>query len=438
VTNYSIKNVTVPSFNFAEVAKAVRPAVVHVKTYATQDVPRSFPFDFYGEGDGMEAPVRGSGSGVIFSDDGYIVTNNHVVAEAEEIDVVLQNKRKYRAEIVGTDPNTDLAVLKIDAEEELSYIRLGNSDDVQVGEWVLAVGNPFNLTSTVTAGIVSAKARNINLLGGGSAIESFIQTDAAVNPGNSGGALVDAEGKLVGINTAIASRTGSYTGYSFAVPVNITDKVVTDIIQYGEVQRGFIGVQIRDVNAELAESKDLEVLKGVYVMGLMENGAAKEAGIQEGDVIVALNDEPVSSVPELQEKVSLMRPGDEVEVTVMRDGKKLEKTMTLKNKEGKAELQATTRSELEEMLAAEFKPVSEQTKEKLGIEHGVRVEKLEKGSKLAEVGIEENFVITYINKRPIHAKEDILKLLMGREGGVFIEGVHPDGRKDYYAFGLDS
>lgn len=435
VTNYEIRNVTVPSFDFAEVAKAVRPTVVHVKTYASTSAPRTFPFDFYGQ-DG-EAPVRGAGSGVIYSQDGYIVTNNHVVAEAERIDVVLQDERKFEAEVIGKDPNTDLAVLKIEADQ-LPDIRVGNSDELQIGQWVLAVGNPFNLTSTVTAGIVSAKARNINLLGGGSAIESFIQTDAAVNPGNSGGALVDVEGKLVGINTAIASQTGSYAGYSFAVPVTIVSKVVRDLIEFGEVQRGYIGVKIRDVDAELAEDKGLDVLNGVYVDGLMENGAAEEAGIEPGDVIISVQGENIKSVPELQEKVSLKRPGEEVTITLLRDGERLKKTITLKNREGKAELLANTRTKLKEMIGAGMKSINTSLKEKLGLKQGVYVESLEEQGKFKEIGMKEGFVITYVNKQPVSSPKDVYDAMQNGAGGVFIEGVYENGRKGYYAFGLDS
>ena len=438
VTNYQIKKVTVPSFDFAEVAEAVRPTVVHVKTYATASAPRGFPFDFrQRDGEGGGPSIRGAGSGVIYSDNGYIITNNHVVADAESIDVILQDERKFEAEIVGRDPNTDLAVLKIKGDN-LRNVRLGNSDDLKVGQWVLAVGNPFNLTSTVTAGIVSAKARNINLLGGGSAIESFIQTDAAVNPGNSGGALIDVEGKLVGINTAIASQTGSYAGYSFAVPVNIVKKVVSDLIEYGEVQRGYIGVQIRDVNAELAEDKGLEVVKGVYVAGLMENGAAKDAGIEPGDVIVEVNGVPIKSVPELQEKVSLKRPGEAITVTLLRNGKEVEKKITLKNREGKAELLATSRSEIQELVGAEMTDISESLKQKLNIKHGVQVVEMDGDSKFQEIGMKEGFIITYINKQPVKEAADVYDILKGKKGGVFIEGLYEDGRRDYFAFGMDS
>ncbi|MBK7964486.1 MAG: trypsin-like peptidase domain-containing protein [Bacteroidetes bacterium] len=312
--------------DFVIPAEASVPTVVHVTTtYPKQSgFNNQFmdPFNFFwGQPNQREMPQQQStGSGVIISDDGYIVTNNHVVENGEEVNVTLDNKESYKAKVIGLDPSTDLALLKVEAQN-LPYAAWGNSDQVKVGEWVLAVGNPFNLTSTVTAGIISAKARNIHILPNQKfPIESFIQTDAAVNPGNSGGALVNTRGELIGINAAIASNTGSYSGYSFAIPVNIVKKVVNDLMEYGTVQRGFIGVSIRDVDAQFAKEKELKSLQGVYINGLTEEGAAASAGIKEGDVITSINGIPIKTSPELQEQVGRYRPGDKIDVTVMRNG----------------------------------------------------------------------------------------------------------------------
>jgi serine protease Do len=298
------------SVNFVDAANNSIHSVVHIKTKVMRSGVRSSnPFYQYFFDQGMQSQQQqmGSGSGVIISEDGYILTNNHVVTNADEVEVTLNDQRSYIAEVLGTDPNTDLALIKI-KEENLAYIPYGNSENVQVGEWVLAVGNPFNLNSTVTAGIVSAKGRNINILQEEFAIESFIQTDAAVNPGNSGGALVNTKGELIGINTAIASTTGTYSGYSFAVPVNIARKVVDDILEFGTVQRAFIGVSIRDLNGKIASEKGLSVSEGAYVQGLSKDGAAYDAGIREGDIIVAIDAVKVKNVPELQEKDWFLPP----------------------------------------------------------------------------------------------------------------------------------
>lgn len=313
--------------DFVDASENSINSVVHVTTKVVQtsfqrDIFQEF---FYGPGAGgreFKQYGSGSGSGVIVSGDGYIVTNNHVIENASEIEVILNDNSKYTAKIVGADPSTDIAVLKIEAKN-LNPIQLGNSDDIRIGEWVLAVGNPFNLTSTVTAGIVSAKARNINLLSDRSKsdvvpIESFIQTDAAVNPGNSGGALVNTRGELVGINTAIASQTGSYAGYSFAVPVNLVKKVMSDLIDYGIVQRGYLGVQISDISQELMEQKELPNLKGVYIGGIAEGGSAEKAGVKEGDVILKVGSKEVNSTASLQEEIGKGRPGDKVALTIRR------------------------------------------------------------------------------------------------------------------------
>ena len=325
--------------DFTVAAERTVNAVVHVKTESTVNPVYSDPWmDFFGFERGPQVQ-RGSGSGVIISEDGFIVTNNHVIEGAETIEISLNNNKTYTAQVIGADPATDIALVKVDAKG-LPSVNYGNSDNLKVGEWVLAVGNPFDLTSTVTAGIVSAKARNINLLRPDVnrdifPIESFIQTDAAVNPGNSGGALVNTNGELVGINTAIASKTGSYSGYSFAVPASIVKKVAEDLKNYGMVQRAFIGVQINDINQELAEEVGLKEVKGVFVAGVVPEGAAFEAGIEEGDVILKVGSKEVNNVPELQEAVSRYRPGDKVNVNLWRDGKRQDLSLVLKNSENR-------------------------------------------------------------------------------------------------------
>jgi S1-C subfamily serine protease len=322
--------------------------------------------------------------------------------------------------------------LKINAKN-LPVIRYGDSDGLQLGEWVLAVGNPYNLTSTVTAGIVSAKARNINILRDTFSIESFIQTDAAVNPGNSGGALVNTAGLLVGINTAIASRTGNYTGYSFAIPVSIAKKVVGDLIEFGEVQRAILGVTITDVTSSLAEEEDLDGTVGVFVTGLSDNGAAKEAGIKEGDVIIEINNIKVNTVSELQEQISRYRPNDKVKVLLKRKGDLKQFDVVLRNMQGSTDIVRT--SEVVEILGATFESLSSAEKKKLGIESGVRVTSLKPG-KFMKVGITKGFVVTSVNKIPVNSVKDISDVLKDVDGGVIIEGVYNDGSKSYYAFGM--
>lgn len=315
--------------DFTEAADRAMPAVVNI-TATTQNKPQNWQeyryYKFFGE----PKPSQSTGSGVVINKDGYIVTNNHVVSGASKVEVTLFDKRKFEATIVGTDPSTDLAVLKIEADD-LQTMELANSDDAKIGEWVLAVGNPFELNFTVTAGIISAKGRDISILNGQSSIESFIQTDAAVNPGNSGGALVNAQGQLVGINTAIASQTGSYTGYSFAVPMNLVKKVVQDLIDYGNVKRGFLGVMIQEITAESAQKMNLATVQGVYVSELVKDGAAETAGMQPGDVIVTVNNMNIKSVSELQEKIGSRNPGDIVNITVLRNNAKKDLAIKLKD-----------------------------------------------------------------------------------------------------------
>ncbi|MCG3167211.1 MAG: hypothetical protein POELPBGB_02997 [Bacteroidia bacterium] len=428
--------------DFTTAAEQSVHGVVHVQSMYQQEMNNYFDFydpfrDFFRGHGGQQPkyqPQVASGSGVIISDDGYIVTNNHVVEDAEQVEITLNDNKKYKAKVIGTDPTTDLALLKVDAQG-LPFVTYGNSDDLKVGEWVLAVGNPFNLTSTVTAGIVSAKGRNINILQEQFAIESFIQTDAAVNPGNSGGALVNSRGELVGINTAIASQTGSYSGYSFAIPVNIARKVVDDLMEFGEVQRAFIGVSIRDIDAQLADEKNISVQKGVYVNGLTEGGAAAEAGIVEGDIITHIGDHASDNVPQLQEMVARYRPGDKIPVTVLRDGKEKVFNVVLRNKNGDTERIVKDLNANITVLGADFEPVSKEEMSKLKIDRGMKVTGM-RGGKLRSAGIKEGFIITKIDGKPIKTKEDISMALENKKGGVLIEGIYPNGFKTYYGFGL--
>lgn len=411
-------------------------AVVHVKTIAGNRRGYQDPFyDFFFGNPYRNQPLKpmATGSGVIISEDGFIVTNNHVINNAEKVYVVLNDNREYEAEVIGRDPNTDIALLKVN-EKNLPFIYYGNSDDIKVGEWVLAVGNPFSLTSTVTAGIVSAKGRSINILNEKFAIESFIQTDAAVNPGNSGGALVNVEGDLIGINTAIASNTGSYTGYSFAVPVNIVKKVVADLLEFGEVQRAFIGVVIDNVNSELASKKGINTTRGVYVTGLNPGGAAEEAGIKEGDVIISIGNNQVNNIPELQEMVGRYRPGDKVDVKIIRNNKEMTIPVVLKNKNGDTRL--VRRSEAVALeLGAEFSPISEKEKERLKISNGIKVTNIRDG-KLRAIGIKEGFIITHIGDKPVNSVEDITQAMKNDRRGFLIEGVYPNGTRAYYGLGI--
>ncbi|WP_372648102.1 Do family serine endopeptidase, partial [Draconibacterium sp.] len=374
---------------------------------------------------------QGFGSGVIMSEDGYIITNNHVIEDAQNIKVILNDKREFEARLVGTDPSTDIALLKVDAED-LPYLTYGNSDNLKLGEWVLAVGNPFNLTSTVTAGIISSQGRNLGINQDRYRIESFIQTDAAVNPGNSGGALVNQQGNLIGINTAIASRTGSYSGYSFAVPVTIVKKVVEDLKEFGEVQRALLGVNIGDVNAEIAEELNLDKVEGVYIGGVVENGAANEAGIKEEDVIISVDGDKVKTAAELQEKVSQYRPGDNVDIVVIRDNEKKQFTVTLRNKHGDTEI---VRDNIT-VLGAEFETVSNNVKQDLGIRNGIMITNLSKG-KLKDAGLEKGFIITSVNKKPIYEVSDFKREVGNARGGILVEGVYPNGESAYYVFGVE-
>lgn len=430
--------------SFIEASNNSIHSVVHVTTKVVRTTIQRDPFFefFYGPGAGgreRKQYGQGSGSGVIISEDGYIVTNNHVIEDANEIEVTLNDNSTYTAKIVGADPSTDLAVLKIDAEG-LQPLQFGNSDEIQVGEWVLAVGNPFNLTSTVTAGIVSAKARNINIIGSRNReiipIESFIQTDAAVNPGNSGGALVNTRGELIGINTAIASQTGSYTGYAFAVPSKLVRKVAFDLIDFGMVQRAFLGVQIAQVNQQIMDEKKLPDTRGIYISGVNEGSGAEKAKIKEGDIILKVGSKSVNTPAQLQEEIGKRRPGDVVSLTIRRGKEEMVKDVVLKNQDGNTELRSKEEIERFTALGATFRELSKEEKKELNTDHGVKIASISTG-KLKSLGLSEGMVITKVNNERITSVEQLTNILnSGKNRGILLEIVTESGKRDYVGFGL--
>jgi Do/DeqQ family serine protease len=377
--------------------------------------------------------VEGSGSGVILTEDGYIVTNNHVIKGAKTIVVTTSNNDEYEAELIGADPTTDIALLKIEGNA-LTKVDVANSDKVRLGQWVLAVGNPFNLTSTVTAGIISAKGRDINIIDEQSAIESFLQTDAAVNPGNSGGALVNTAGELVGINTAISSRSGSFEGYSFAVPANLMLKVVNDLKEYGRVQRAFIGINYNEVTAALSEELNLEVNKGVYVANVISEGAADDAGITKGDVIINVNGKSIVSGADLTEALGQRRPGEKLSVVVNRSGKNKAFEVVLKNKLGTTEM-LTKEEELLRNFGAELEELSSIDRRRLGLRYGIRVSKI-LGGRFQKAGIPKDFIIVKLNNVYVENVESFDRLVrqFNPGDGVLIQGFEPNGKANYYAF----
>lgn len=434
--NYSVSSKPASSANFpsnfVEASERSTPAVVYIKT--TSNAPqRSFNDWFFGDifGGGRQDFVINSGSGVIVSEDGYIVTNNHVVEKAVKIDVILTNKQSYEAQLIGTDPSTDLALLKIEASK-LPKIQFSNSSAVQVGEWVLAVGNPFNLTSTVTAGIVSAKGRNLNLLSNMFPIESFIQTDAAINPGNSGGALVNLDGDLVGINTAIMSRTGAYNGYGFAIPSNIVQKVMRDLKEHGSVQRAFFGADVVDIDAQIQQKAKLKSLKGVYVNNVASYGPAREGGVQEGDVIVEFNNVPINSKAEFDEQLSYFRPGERSSLVYQRGGKASTINVKFTNTEGTLEI---LQNEVvhSARLGADFEPIGKLERDKLNLKGGVRISNIGQGY-VRRLGLHEGFIITHINKIEITSVGQCIDLIENMKGQVSMEGVDKNGRKAFYSY----
>ena len=419
---------------FVKAAESTVDAVVHIRT---EIISRGNSYyDFFGSlleqlygSNNLQIPENisvGYGSGVVISSDGYIVTNNHVVEGASKIEVTFNDKHKRTATIIGTDPSTDLALIKVDGSD-YKYLTFADSDKVKVGEWVLAVGNPFNLTSTVTAGIVSAKARNINILGDGSTIESFIQTDAAINPGNSGGALVDMEGNLIGVNAAIASRTGSYEGYSFAIPSNIVKKVIEDFLQYGSLQRAYLGVSIVEITEELAEDKGIAEMSGIYIMDVDDKGGAKAAGIKEGDILLSVNGMTVNSNSQLIGVISQYRPGDRVKVQIMRDDEIIEKEVTLKNQQGTEEMHKNGEAFYNEILGVKLRALSSSMKSELGVNHGLEIVEIGEGV-FKQRGITDDFVILSVNHQNVSSEKDLNKALNNsRNGKVRIEGTNSTG-----------
>ncbi|TJZ61903.1 Do family serine endopeptidase [Sphingobacterium olei] len=434
------------NLDFTQAAAAVSPGVVHIKvTMASRGSQRGgggSPFDMFEEFFGMpqqrraqpRQPQQASGSGVIISPDGYIVTNNHVVEDADKIEVQLTDKRTFEAKVIGKDPNTDLALLKVNGTG-LPMVKLGNSDNVQIGEWVLAVGYPLSLQSTVTAGIVSAKGRQIGILGESqqqprgygygqgqgqeeqivnTAIESFIQTDAVINKGNSGGALVNAKGELIGINSAIASPTGVYAGYGFAIPVNLAKKILDDFKEFGSVKRGYVGVSFRDVS-ELSPDQKKEFgvtdIIGLYVFDAVKGGGAEAAGIKKGDIITKIDGNLIYSSSDLQERVARLRPGDKVKISYKREGKERETTITLKGEEAKAKTEeegsSASATEIYNKLGASFIPATDSRKKELGISSGVVVTQVHRGGVFEYFGVEKGLVITEINGKPVNNVDDV-------------------------------
>lgn len=438
--------------DFTAAATSATPAVVHIKTKikgGTVSSKNKSPFgDLFGDNDplfqffggprNMTMPdQQASGSGVIISNDGYIVTNNHVIDGASDINVTLANRKSYKGTVVGADPNTDLAVIKIN-ETNLPYMLYGNSDDVKLGQWVMAVGYPLTLDVTVTAGIISAKSRSIGINKSDRAIESFLQTDAAVNPGNSGGALINTNGELIGINSAIASPTGSYAGYSYAIPVNIVKKAVTDLIKFGAVQRAYIGIQYPrdDMSDEQKKQNGIMDGAGVFVTGVAADGAAKAAGLKQGDFVTKLNDVELNSGPELQEQVARYKPGDKINVTYVRDGKEYNTLLTLKNKSGNYEVVKTETSF--DNLGADLATVDKQTAQKNDITGGVQVKKIGNGL-LKNTRLQEGFIITSIDGQDVNNLDDLKSILTNAHGTVKLEGVYPGYDGNYgYPLSLDN
>ena len=426
-----------PDFTYA--AESAVDAVVYVKVTSTQTMQSQAPnsiFDFFFGLPQQGAPQQrervGSGSGVIIREDGYIVTNNHVIDGATKIEVTLNNNQKYQATLVGTDPATDIALLKIDAQG-LPVVPFGDSDKLRLGEWVIAIGSPYDLRSTITAGIVSAKGRSMPNYTGEFKIESFIQTDAAVNPGNSGGALVDKAGNLVGINTAIVSQTGSYTGYSFAVPVNIVKKIVYDLMDYGSVKRAILGITMQEIDDKIAEELKLSSRNGVYIVEVSKSGAADKAGIKTGDVLVAIDSIRLTNSASVQEAVSRFSPEDKAVVTVIRDGK--EKNLEVVFKGTSQENGTLADDGSVAFYGSSIKAADDETLKKLGLKNGVEIVELGPG-KMMEAGATEGFIILYVNDHPVKTPEDVIEIVKKSKRTVFIEGVTPSGRTGYFGFGV--
>lgn len=441
--------------DFSAAAAAVSPGVVHVRTtYSRSMAQNNDPFgdmfqDFFGRRGQQQPqntpPPMGKGSGVIVTSDGYIMTNNHVVENAEKIEVILTDKRVLQAKVIGRDKNTDLALIKVNATN-LPVVKLGNSDDVKVGQWVLAIGYPLTLESTVTAGIVSAKARQIGIIGSedepqnvnpnnppvNSGIESFIQTDAVINKGNSGGALVNTKGELIGINSAIASQSGVYEGYGFAIPVNLARKVMDDFLKYGEVKRGYIGVTFQELNADVAKQLNVSEINGLYVNSVVKDGAAEKAGIKEGDIIKKVNNEDVNSSAELQVKIALLHPGDKVSLGVLRDGKMKTFELTLKGDEGMKLADNENAPEVSAVLnslGASFAPLNDNLKKKYGIGSGVVVTSVAPGKVFDNYDMPKGTIITSVNGRAVNNNDQIVSALKQDDKMLSIQGIVPDGSR---------
>lgn len=437
--------------DFVDASQRTVNAVVSINNFSSQTEQRSRdPFEefFFGFPQQERDPniPTGMGSGVIISEDGYIVTNNHVIKGSDKLEVILNNQKSYTAELIGTDPNTDIALIKIE-EKGLPFIKFVDSDAINVGDWVLAVGNPFGLNSTVTAGIVSAKGRSIDILrrnNANSPIESFIQTDAAINPGNSGGALVNPNGDLVGINTAISSQTGTYVGYGFAVPSNLVKKVVEDIKKFGMVQRGYLGIEgmdlsdeniIRQYNKEKGEN--LKSQPGILIQRVTDNGGALDAGLEKGDIITEVDGVKVTSFNKLTFAIGSKYPGDKVKVKILRNGKEREYTVTLRDTKGNATTRSVSDLTVTEKLGAEFEPLTDRQKVSFGIDYGVMVKDAQPGGKLNSIGISDGFIILKVNEKEVSKHDDIEKILKNHKGKVSISYVDPYGRIYTRGFTLD-
>ena len=424
-----------PDFTYA--AESAVDAVVYVKVTSTQtaqQVPNSLLDFFFGYPQGMpqQREKVGSGSGVIIRNDGYIVTNNHVIDGATKIEVTLNSNQTYPATLVGTDPATDIALLKIDASG-LPTVPFGDSDKLRLGEWVIAIGSPYDLRSTITAGIVSAKGRSMPNYSGEFKIESFIQTDAAVNPGNSGGALVDKSGNLVGINTAIVSKTGSYTGYSFAVPSNIVKKIAYDLMDFGSVKRALLGIVMQPIDDKIADELKLSSRNGVYINEVSKGGAADKAGIKAGDVLVAIDSTMITTASSVQEAVSRFSPGDKARITVIRDGKEMTFDVTFlgtSRENGTIDEDGSVA-----FYGSAIKAADEKTLAKYNLKHGVEIVELGPG-KLKEAGATEGFIILYVNDQPVKTPQDVIEVVKKSKRTIFIEGVTPSGRTGYFGFGI--
>jgi Do/DeqQ family serine protease len=436
----------IAGLNFRYAARRATPGVVHIKSvFSVQpdmDLPDIFR-DLFGDNfwrnylsPDTQMPQKqiGSASGVIVSDDGYIVTNNHVVNDSESIEIVLYDQRSYPAKIIGTDPTTDLALLKIE-EKDLNFIQFGNSDSLEVGDIVLAVGNPFNLASTVTAGIVSAKARNINILTDRWAVESYIQTDAAVNRGNSGGALVDINGKLVGINAAIASPNGAYAGYSFAIPVEMVKKTIDDLLKYGKVLHGYLGISISNMNGERSKSMGVNITTGVVVDNLEQYGAARQSGMKVKDVIIAIDEHRVDNVTQLREIIARHRPGEKIKVKLNRADKEMNLEVVLKAVD--EQISSTPASEILNVLGIKIENLTSNEKEKLKVRGGVKVVSISRGKIASQTRMREGFVITRVNNIVVNQIEDFTREVQNKTGGLMLEGFYPGiSGTYYYAVGL--